>query len=265
MKIDIVRNSVMSIVEGISVTISQKEDTGVSFEQLWASEDERLKLDIYYREAISDLEKNITKWLGASTNQFSLEYKDEGDYTLRLSMRYWPMKRKGLLGNKLQDYMVHAILAGWLNNFVGLEIKADYAAMAASDLTDIRDIICKKSFDFESTERTDDDQVTDSDNMGAVTRQRKADDVYKNMYTGNTSVSCRKMDFAHQTLTHERTDWSDISREEMMMLRPERPHTIITREPIIPSGKPTCTLPKLCKHRVTPFEMPPENPNESDT
>ena len=62
------RNKVMGVVEGISVIISQKNGGTPSFEQLWASEDERGKLDIYYREAVSDLERRLMEWLSSSTS-----------------------------------------------------------------------------------------------------------------------------------------------------------------------------------------------------
>ena len=63
MVISITRKSVMGIVEGISIIIAQKNDGTPTFEQLWASESEGRKLDIYYREAIGDLERRVTRQL----------------------------------------------------------------------------------------------------------------------------------------------------------------------------------------------------------
>lgn len=154
--IEIQRDAVMGVVEGISVIISQKNGGSPSFEQLWASEDERKKLDIYYREAVSDLERRLMEWLSESSSQYTLTEEGE-DYKLTLDMhRYWPVRLKGLLGNKLQDYLVHSITAGWLNDFKEVETKQDYSAMAGNDLADIREVVMQKDFSFAEDARSDD-------------------------------------------------------------------------------------------------------------
>lgn len=155
MKIDISisRKGVMGIVEGISVTIAQHNGGTPTFEQLWASDSEGPKLDIYYREGIGDLERQLEKWISKSSGQFDLQAAGE-DYTLTLMLNEnWPEKLKGLLSNKVQDYLVHAVTAGWLNDFEGITIKQDYQAMAANDLTDIVYILGLKEFSFDEAER----------------------------------------------------------------------------------------------------------------
>ncbi len=152
----ITRKNIYSIAEGISATISQHNGGTPTFEQLLASADEAAKLDIYYREAISDLERHLTEWLKKSSSQFNLT-KEGANYSLVLNMhQYWPANMEGLLANKVQDYMVHAVTAGWLNDFQGLEIKQDYLAMASQDISDIRGIIYLRAFDFAETARYDD-------------------------------------------------------------------------------------------------------------
>ena len=150
------RGKVMGVVEGISVIISQKNGGTPSFEQLWASEDERAKLDIYYREAVSDLERRLMEWLSSSSSQYDLEAEGT-DYTLKLRMhQYWPARLEGLLKNKVQDYLVHSITAGWLNDFDGVTTKQDYSEMAGNDLADIREIVMQKEFGFGEGKRGDD-------------------------------------------------------------------------------------------------------------
>ena len=158
MQITITRSSVMGIVEGISVIIAQKNGGTPTFEELWASADERRKLDIYYREAIGDLERKLMRWVSLSTSQFTLDTdSDEDDYVLSLSMpQYWPTRLTGLLGNKVQDFMVHSITAGWLNDFPNVTTKEDYAAIAATDLEDIRIIIEQRDFRFDDEARATD-------------------------------------------------------------------------------------------------------------
>ena len=155
-KIAIKRKQVMGIVEGISVIISQHNGGTPSFEQLWASESEGKKLDIYYREAVSDLEKRLTEWLSESSGQFDLSASGT-DYTLTLKVhRFWPKRLKGLLCNKVQDYLVHSITAGWLNDFDGISTKQDYLEMAGTDQSDIRDILIQKDFNFSEAARASD-------------------------------------------------------------------------------------------------------------
>ena len=170
-EINIERGKVYAIAEGISVTISQHNAGTPTYEQLWASEDEAKKLDIWYREAISDLERNLMKWVATSSGQFDLS-EDGTDYKLTLKLsQYWPARLEGLLNNKIQDYLVHSVTAGWLNDFSGLEVKQDYQAMAAQDVKDVIDIICMQSFGFSEAERQDDGSDKNPSSIDATARQ----------------------------------------------------------------------------------------------
>lgn len=179
MTINITRSSVMGIVEGISVIIAQKNGGTPTFEELWASEDEGRKLDIYYREAIGDLERKLMRWVSLSTSQFTLNTdSDEGDYVLNLSMpQFWPTRLTGLLSNKVQDFLVHSITAGWLNDFPNVTTKEDYAAIAATDLEDIRIIIEQRDFRFEDEARATD--INKPDGGDEATAEERATDENK--------------------------------------------------------------------------------------
>jgi hypothetical protein len=161
--VNISRAYIYHIAEGISVTISQHNGGTPTFEQLWASPDEAKKLDIYYREAINDLERSLTKWIYESSGQFDLT-QDGTDYTLQLRMNmHWPDNLQGLLRNKVQDYLVHAVTAGWLNDFAGLDIKQDFKAIATQDLSDIRSIIYERRYAFDTSYRNEDGTNKHSD------------------------------------------------------------------------------------------------------
>ena len=181
MKIEITisRKGVMGITEGISVTIAQHNGGTPSFDQLWASDSEAPKLDIYYREGISDLERRLEKWLEKSSAQFDLQATGD-DYTLRLDVnRSWPTRLDGLLKNKVQDYLVHTVTAGWLNDFEGVSVKQDYQAMAAQDLDDIVYIVGLKSFGFaekERAEESDKDAESDGSAQGRCTDEEKEEE-----------------------------------------------------------------------------------------
>ena len=151
----------MGITEGLSVTIAQHNGGNPTFEKLWASDSESAKLDIYYREGIGDLERRLEKWIVETSRQFDLQ-ADGDDYTLRLNVsQNWPTRLIGLLGNKLQDYLVHCVTAGWLNDFDGLTVKQDYLAMATTDLDDIVYIVGLKDFGFAEKERICETQKDD--------------------------------------------------------------------------------------------------------
>lgn len=184
MKIEITisRKGVMGITEGISVTIAQHNGGTPSFDQLWASDSEAPKLDIYYREGISDLERRLEKWLEKSSAQFDLQATGD-DYTLRLDVnRSWPTRLDGLLKNKVQDYLVHTVTAGWLNDFEGVSVKQDYQAMAAQDLDDIVYIVGLKSFGFaekERAEESDKDAESGGSAQGRCTDEEKKGETKK--------------------------------------------------------------------------------------
>ena len=169
----------MGITEGISVTIAQHNGGTPSFKQLWASDSEAPKLDIYYREGISELERRLEKWLEKSSVQFDLQATGD-DYTLRLDVnRSWPTRLDGLLKNKVQDYLVHTVTAGWLNDFEGVSVKQDYQAMAAQDLDDIVYIVGLKSFGFAEKERageSDKDAETDGSAQGRCVDEEKIEE-----------------------------------------------------------------------------------------
>lgn len=170
----------MGITEGISVTIAQHNGGTPSFDQLWASDSEAPKLDIYYREGISDLERRLEKWLEKSSAQFDLQATGD-DYTLRLDVnRSWPTRLDGLLKNKVQDYLVHTVTAGWLNDFEGVSVKQDYQAMAAQDLDDIVYIVGLKSFGFAEKERAGE---SDKDAESGGSAQGRCTDEEKNEET----------------------------------------------------------------------------------
>nr|WP_298672930.1 hypothetical protein [uncultured Prevotella sp.] len=173
LSVTISRKSVMGLVEGISVTISQHNGGTPSFEQLWASDSESPKLDIYYREAISDLEKALSHYVVTSTAMFDLQALGS-DYVLQLKLAdTWSDKLTGVLKNKIQDYLVHAVTAGWLNDFDGLTIKQDYQAISTQDIEDIKYLCRQKAFSFTEHQRTGDSASdTDGNEPSAGSREQ---------------------------------------------------------------------------------------------
>lgn len=175
--IKIVKKSVMGVVEGLSATIAQ-HNPEVDFQTVWASDGEEAKLDIYYREAITDLENFLARFSSSTTRQFDLQALAD-DFTITIkTLASWPPRLSGVLTNQIQNYLVHAILAGWLSDFPDMN-HADYASMGASDLEAIKEVLLKKDFSFAEAERTADDTVKDgSSAVDAVARV--GDEVEKN-------------------------------------------------------------------------------------
>lgn len=153
--IKIVKKSVMGVVEGLSATIAQ-HNPEVDFQTVWASDGEEAKLDIYYREAITDLENFLARFSSSTTQQFDLQaLADDFSITIK-TLVSWPPRLSGVLSNQIQNYLVHAILAGWLSDFPDMN-HTDYASMGASDLEAIKEVLLKKDFSFAEAERKADD------------------------------------------------------------------------------------------------------------
>lgn len=153
--IKIIKKSVMGVVEGLSATIAQ-HNPDVDFQTVWASDGEEAKLDIYYREAITDLENFLARFSSSTTQQFDLQaLADDFSITIK-TLVSWPPRLSGVLTNQIQNYLVHAIIAGWLSDFPEM-VHTDYAGMGASDLDAIKEILLKKDFNFAEAERKADD------------------------------------------------------------------------------------------------------------
>lgn len=227
--IKIVKKSVMGVVEGLSATIAQ-HNPEVDFQTVWASDGEEAKLDIYYREAITDLENFLARFSSSTTQQFDLQALAD-DFTITIkTLASWPPRLSGVLTNQIQNYLVHAILAGWLSDFPDMN-HTDYASMGASDLEAIKEVLLKKDFSFAEAERTADDTVKDgSSAVDAVARggdgveknssfspteRRAVDGVAKN--ASSSSASERKDDAAEKdsNLSSTSTRVEDDSDKQM--------------------------------------------------
>ena len=170
--IKIVKKSVMGVVEGLSATIAQ-HNPEVDFQTVWASDGEEAKLDIYYREAITDLENFLARFSSSTTQQFDLQaLADDFSITIK-TLVSWPPRLSGVLSNQIQNYLVHAILAGWLSDFPDIN-HTDYASMGASDLEAIKEVLLKKDFRFVEAERTADD--TEKKGSSAVDAEARGSD-----------------------------------------------------------------------------------------
>ena len=236
--INIVKKNVMGVVEGLSATIAQ-HNPEVDFQTVWASDGEEAKLDIYYREAITDLENFLARFSSSTTQQFDLQaLADDFSITIK-TLVSWPPRLSGVLTNQIQNYLVHAVLAGWLSDFPEIA-HTDYASMGASDLDAIKEILLKKDFNFTEAERTADDTekegssavdavargsdaaVKEGNTLGAETRgsdaavkegntlgaeARNEDTVDKDEQKG-VKGSERNPDFASQHFHQDFVDWS---------------------------------------------------------
>ena len=208
--IKIVKKNVMGVVEGLSVTIAQ-HNPEVDFQTVWASDGEEAKLDIYYREAITDLENFLARFSSSTTQQFDLQaLADDFSITIK-TLVFWPPRLSGVLTNQMQNYLVHAILAGWLSDFPDMN-HTDYASMGASDLEAIKEVLLKKDFRFVEAERTADDTVkegssavdavaragdgVEKDHRYSPTERRGVDEMEKDASSSSTSE--RKEDEAEK-------------------------------------------------------------------
>ena len=219
--IKIIKKSVMGVVEGLSATIAQ-HNPEVDFQTVWASDGEEAKLDIYYREAITDLENFLARFSSSTTQQFDLQaLADDFSITIK-TLVSWPPRLSGVLTNQIQNYLVHAILAGWLSDFPDMN-HTDYASMGASDLDAIKEILLKKDFNFAEAERKADDTTKEGSSASDTSARavdaeaksqneldaeaRNEDEVDKDGQSGPKG-SERNQDFVSQHFHHDHVDWS---------------------------------------------------------
>lgn len=235
--IKIIKKSVMGVVEGLTATIAQ-HNPEVDFQTVWASDGEEAKLDIYYREAITDLENFLARFSSSTTQKFDLQALAD-DFSINIvTLASWPPRLSGVLSNQIQNYLVHAILAGWLSDFPDMN-HTDYASMGASDLEAIKEVLLKKDFCFAETERKADDTTKEGSSPMASARSgdeigkqknaqatagrsvdaeaksqneldaeaRNVDEVDKDGQSGPKG-SERNQDFVSQHFHHDRVDWS---------------------------------------------------------
>ena len=219
----------MGVVEGLSATIAQ-HNPEVDFQTVWASDGEEAKLDIYYREAITDLENFLARFSSSTTRQFDLQALAD-DFTITIkTLASWPPRLSGVLTNQIQNYLVHAIIAGWLSDFPDMN-HTDYGSMGASDLEAIKEVLLKKDFSFAEAERTADDTVKDgSSAVDAVVRggdgveknssfspteRRAVDGVAKN--ASASSASERKEDEAEKDSNRSSTSMRVVDDSDKQM------------------------------------------------
>ena len=149
--INIIKKSVMGLVEGISATIA-KHNPEVDFQTMWASDSEEPVLDIHYREAITDLENFLSRFTSETSGLFDLQAQAD-DFSISIrTMSNWPPRLSGVLSNLVQNYLAHAMVAGWLSDFPDIKT-TDYAGMGVKDLDDIKELLLKKDFCFREVAR----------------------------------------------------------------------------------------------------------------
>ena len=165
----------MGVVEGLTATIAQ-HNPEVDFQAIWASDSEEGKLDIHYREAITDLESFLARFTSATSGLFDLQaLADDYVITIRTHSN-WPPRLSGVLSNQIQNYLVHAIMAGWLSDFPDIKT-ADYGGMGAKDLDDIKELLLKKDFRFAEVARHQDGEEKNGAERIALARGK--DDSHK--------------------------------------------------------------------------------------
>lgn len=173
--INIIKKSVMGVVEGLTATIAQHNQE-VDFQTIWASDSEEGKLDIHYREAITDLESFLSRFMSATSGLFDLQaLADDYVITIRTHSN-WPPRLSGVLSNQIQNYLVHAVMAGWLSDFPDIKT-ADFAGMGVKDLDDIKELLLKKDFRFAEEARHQDGEEKNGAERIALARGK--DDSHK--------------------------------------------------------------------------------------
>lgn len=173
--VTVTKLNVLGVVEGISVMLAQHNGGSPTFEELWASESESPKLDIYYREALNDLETQLRKFSSSNITDFVLDVSAQ-DVTISFKpVSYWDSGLQNLLSNKVKEFLVHSIIGGWLSDFPEFA-HPDYLSLAADDIQAINDILLERKFGFKGDKRADDDKTKDDASSNRDTEKRISDE-----------------------------------------------------------------------------------------
>lgn len=179
----------MGLVEGISATIA-KHNPEVDFQTIWASDSEEPVLDIHYREAITDLENFLARFTSETSGLFDLQAQAD-DFSISIrTMSNWPPRLSGVLSNLVQNYLAHAMVAGWLSDFPDIKT-TDYAGMGVKDLDDIKEILLKKNFCFKEVARHGDEDSKEIAEARGV--EARGADIERKV-VGGASVGARGAD-----------------------------------------------------------------------
>lgn len=173
--VTVTKLNVLGVVEGISVMLAQHNGGSPTFEELWASESESPKLDIYYREALNDLETQLRKFSSSNITDFVLDVSAQ-DVTISFKpVSYWDSRLQNLLSNKVKEFLVHSIIGGWLSDFPEFA-HPDYLSLAADDIQAINDILLERKFGFKGDKRADDNKTKDDASSNRDTEKRISDE-----------------------------------------------------------------------------------------
>lgn len=197
--VTVTKANVLGVVEGISVMLSQQNGGTPTFEELWASESESSKLDIYYREGVNDLETQLRKFSGSTVTDFSLDGNAEDVSFSFKPVSYWEERLTNLLSNKVKEYLVHSIMGGWLSGYPEFT-HADYLGMAVNDLADIKNILLKRNFNFPGVNRATDSSKEDG--TSGVETSCRGTDVEK-PYVQDKLAEYRHLDLVRMTPDEE--------------------------------------------------------------
>lgn len=173
--VTVTKLNVLGVVEGISVMLAQHNGGSPTFEELWASESESPKLDIYYREALNDLETQLRKFSSSNITDFVLDVSAQ-DVTISFKpVSYWDSRLQNLLSNKVKEFLVHSIIGSWLSDFPEFA-HPDYLSLAADDIQAINDILLERKFGFKGDKRADDNKTKDDASSNRDTEKRISDE-----------------------------------------------------------------------------------------
>ncbi len=169
------RLKVMHVVEGISATIAQHNGGTIPFTLMWASEGERKKLDIWWRESIVLIESELMKWAQMTSGQFDTQSEGE-DYTISLTLpSQWDEKLTGLLQNRIQQFFIHNIIASWIGDFKDVAAP-NYSVLSSADLEGVMSVLLYRNLAFEAGERQTDNDDHSEDESAAEAGERQTDD-----------------------------------------------------------------------------------------
>ena len=173
--IHISRGSVLGTVEGITATMALH--SGLPMEKLWASAGDSAKLDIWWKEGVTALETALKRWLKAGSGPHDLlAAGDDCALTLEGSDR-WNVRLTGVLTNRMQEYLVYRVTAGWLRDMPETaDAAARYVTAGEEALSAVLRLLAEQRLTVQDSARAADDDAHRVPEPVACASGRHADD-----------------------------------------------------------------------------------------
>lgn len=202
-KINIAKAEVYKKVEGLSVIVKDRlpADSPYTWEQIWASASDGMKLDLFLMPAWTELKVELRKYIDCG-----IPVAEPRETELMMILDTGPWFRQVMaeaMKDTIEDYLVKGVTARWLDGF-GLEISKTFADEAAGLLAGIKTILISKALQDLASERHDGDSSSEAQLPNTGAEARREDDARVRVRHDCFDLSGTGFGMTSETLKHIR-------------------------------------------------------------